>query len=104
MKASRWLMNIFYITTNNGLLIKYNEVSKEVDEIKTGFKKRHDIEGLTVNAQGDKLLFACKNEPYYPINGDKGVFAFNLETQKIDLTPYLAIKVKDLVTHAERNF
>ena len=96
--------DIVYITTNNGLVYQYNLLTEETTSFKTKFKKKNDIEGLALNAKGDKLLFACKEKPYHPVNGEKGIFSFNLETKKIDLTPFLGIKRKDLVNFAQRSF
>jgi uncharacterized protein YjiK len=72
--------------------------------IKTPFSKKNNIEGLTLNSSGDKLLFACKEEPLFKINGNKGIFSFNLENRTIDLTPFLVIKTTDLIKHANLIF
>ncbi len=93
-----------YITTNSGMLHEYNIKTEEVEILKTNFKKKNNIEGLALNAVGDKLLFACKDKPYHPVNGDKGIYSFNLKSKKIDLSPYLAIKRKDLINLAKHIF
>lgn len=89
--------NTAYICESNGnIKVVDLTLEEKVDEFNTPLSARDDVEGLCYDASKNQLLIACKGqlEKRDKKHHMKGIYTFDLETNKFDDTPY---KLLDLV-------
>lgn len=93
-----------YAIRSNGIIYSianYNSAKPIIKEYKTHLTKKQNTEGLCYDGQHNRLLITIKgNEPN---NKDyKGIYAFNLQTNKLDKNPVLKINLtNELLQSAE---
>lgn len=84
-----------YVLRSDGTLFEINdfmENSPTVREYDTPMTEDHDLEGLCHDKIHQRLLFAMK-ESDHEDNDYKGVFAFDLATKKLDMSPVFKLKM-----------
>ncbi len=88
--------NKIVITESSGELFFFNPKKGETTNIKTKFSSKNDIEGLCYDLEANQLLIACKGIPIEGKKKDKGIYSFNLKKRKLEKTPFLVIRYKEL--------
>jgi uncharacterized protein YjiK len=93
------------IVGNNAWVLKSNgtlyEIKDYLDKAGPVVKKhptsltgKNDTEGLAYSPEQNSLLIACKEQPFADESkgkDDKAIYSFNLETNQLDLNPFLLI-------------
>lgn len=74
----------------------YTGSKPRVTKHNTGLTEQHDVEGLTYDKKNDRLLLAIKGREKGSTDY-KGIYAFNLKTQKMDKAPAYKIQLSDPV-------
>jgi len=90
-----------YIARSNGTIYQVDRRDGEAFKIlKTDFHANNNIEGLTINAAGDQMIVACKDEASVSevsyVKKGKALYAVDIHTGTIDPTPLAVIRDKDL--------
>ncbi len=70
----------------------------------TPLSKINDVEGMGYDVESDQILLACKGEPWLPIKGDKGIFAYNQTFHRMDSIVFLDIKISDLISCVDTTY
>ena len=89
--------DVAFIVRADGLLYEvkdYQSTKPEVNTYKTPFSVEHNIEGLTYDQKGKRLLLAVKDKDLVSNDG-KGVYAFDLTAKKLTKTPVYIISSPD---------
>lgn len=89
--------NDAYVLRNDGTLFQISDFrspERIVDIYETDFKKRNNMESLTWDDKGNRLLLIPKD---YDFDTDrvKGIYAFSIEEKKLSPEPIYRIDMKD---------
>ena len=85
--------NTAYVVRADGMLyeiVNYQSAKPTITNYKTALSVKNNIEGLTFDKENNRLLLAVKDEDL--VSGDqKGVYAFDLATKKLNNQPVYAV-------------
>ena len=88
-----------YVVRSDGKLFRFNvNMEGVVEEIKTPFNKKNDVEGIGYDAIEEYLLFALKEDgdtKGVKVSG-KAIYAYHLPTKKFKKIPIYHVSDKDL--------
>ena len=89
--------NDAYVLRNDGTLFQISDFrspERIVDIYETDFKKRNNMESLTWDVKGNRLLLIPKD---YDFDTDrvKGIYAFSIEEKRLSPEPIYRIDMKD---------
>jgi uncharacterized protein YjiK len=90
--------NDLYIITSNGDLYEIKDFrsgTSKAQKFKTPFTGKNNIEGLTYDAQKNRLLFAPKDKGL-DNDKDKEIYAFDLKTKTLITTPVYSISLTQI--------
>lgn len=59
--------------------------------IETALRRRNDTEGLAYDAEGARLLIACKEDPGEGLGEVRAIYAFDLATETLSATPVVVL-------------
>lgn len=89
-----------FVLLSNGNLIELTDWSQgtpKTETYKTDLKGKNDTEGLAYDADRERLLIACKEEPGNDLKKDKkAVYAFVLSNYELDPEPVYVIDLDEL--------
>ncbi len=93
--------NDIWVLRSDGHLYEIKALGTEEQEKikhKTFLKTANDVEGLCYDQSNKRLLLACKGSPGKGkhLKGKKAVYAFDLNTQTLQETPFATIALKNL--------
>ena len=91
--------NTAWVVRADGVLYEvesYTAGKPKVTKHITGLTESQDVEGLTYDKKNNRLLLAIKGQESGGGNY-KGIYAFNLKSQKLDKTPAYRIELGDPV-------
>lgn len=95
-----------YIVKSTGTLHRITyapDGSTEVLKFKSHIDKTYDVEGLTANLKNRQLLMACKAAPPLLPQGEKHIYAWNLDDMSVHEQPALILRLSDMLHFLERN-
>lgn len=72
-------------------------------KFKSHIDKTYDVEGLTAVPQNRQLLMACKAAPPQLPQGEKHVYAWNLDDMTVPEQPALVLRLSDMLDFLQRN-
>lgn len=96
--------NTVILVQSNGKLSFYNQTDNKTTTVKTPLKLHNDVEGLCVNLQNkNELLIACKGQMLKDDhkNKIKAIYKYDLDTQQLDVNPFIVISDDELTEFAE---
>lgn len=99
--------NHIIICKSNGTVYSYDLETNETTKYNTQLSTENNVEGMCLDKDKNLLLLACKGQPLDVNDGknkSKAVYAFDLETKKLDINAYLTIANKDLLTLTELSY
>ncbi len=92
-----------YVLRSDGDLYRISDfdaanAGKNLDAKKynTFLSQKHDTEGLGYDSKNNRLLVACKEDPGSGYKNSRTVYAFDLETRKLQEEPVLVIDLQEL--------
>ncbi|HUH34189.1 MAG TPA: SdiA-regulated domain-containing protein [Daejeonella sp.] len=88
-----------YIVSSNGSIVKikdFQSAKPEITKFKTALTKDNDIEGLCYEPKKNRLLLAAKANGLDEDENTKEIYAFNLTTMKLDITPAYTIRLTEI--------
>ncbi len=90
-----------YIARSNGTIYLVDKNGGEAFKIlKTDFHTNNNIEGLTINADGDRIIVACKGvatiQEVSAVKKGKALYTVSISDGSIDPSPLAVIKDKEL--------
>lgn len=95
--------NQIWVLKSNGNLYKVTYSKKEktvkTKEYKTDLSRKNDAEGLAYDKQNNRLLIACKGNPYIEDKkgkGKKAIYSFNLDEKKLSKKPVFIGDLKQI--------
>lgn len=68
----------------------------DAQTLETGLHGSCDAEGLAYDAEGDRLLIACKERPGRGLRGTRAIYAYDLAENTLDPTPPFVIHADTL--------
>jgi uncharacterized protein YjiK len=90
----------FYLTTSSGILYKFYDQPdgkySQYTKINPGFSSSFDIEGMCFDPKTNSLLMASKSFPGKGIKDSRGIYSFNLKTEKLSEKPRFLISLSEL--------
>jgi len=90
-----------YMVTSNGVIFKFNYLTKtetaDFNMFKTSLKIENDVEGLCYDKTTNSLLLACKNEPGMGNANSRTIYSFNLKKMSLERSPRFVISLKELM-------
>jgi uncharacterized protein YjiK len=90
-----------YMVTSNGVIFKFNHLTKtetaDFNMFKTSLKIENDVEGLCYDKTTNSLLLACKNEPGMGNANSRTIYSFNLKKMSLERSPRFVISLKELM-------
>jgi len=93
--------NSVYMVTSNGVIFKFNHLTKnefaDFEMFKTSLKVENDVEGLCYDKTTNSLLLACKNEPGMGNTNSRAIYSFNLKKMSLERSPRFVISLKELM-------
>jgi len=93
--------NSVYMVTSNGVIFKFNPLTKnefaDFEMFKTSLKIENDVEGLCYDKATNSLLLACKNEPGMGNANSRAIYTFNLKKMSLERSPRFVISLKELM-------
>ena len=93
--------NSVYMVTSNGVIFKFNHLTKnefaDFEMFKTSLKIENDVEGLCYDKTTNSLLLACKNEPGMGNANSRAIYTFNLKKMSLERSPRFVISLKELM-------
>lgn len=87
----------FYVLRSDGDVFEATGWPAKRDETikhETILDSKHDTEGLAYDAANNRLLIACKEFAGDDLKHKKAIYAFDLETKKVDPTPVFLIDLE----------
>lgn len=89
-----------WLVSGNGKLYKMLKTDTNIDTnyevIKTVLGNKNDVEGLCYDEANKRLLLACKGNAGKGYNDEKGIYAFDLQTNTLSEKPVYLISLKEL--------
>ena len=88
-----------YVVSSNGTIIQikdFESAKPAIMKFKTVLTKENDIEGLGYEPQRNRLLLAAKANGMDQDKNTKEIYAFNLNTMKLEMTPAYTIKLDEI--------
>jgi uncharacterized protein YjiK len=102
--------NDAWVLKSNGTLFEVHEFLNEENPVTskytTELSKKNDAEGLAYDPVSHTLLIACKGHPFVDEKGGKefkALYSFDLESKKLDLKPFLLIKMDTIKYYKNYN-
>ena len=91
--------NVVYALWSHGVLFKITDWQNnpQIEKIKTGLSKDNNTEGLCFDPVTRQLLIACKDSSGTGEDSAKAVYSFNMESMKLNETPFMVIHPKDFI-------
>jgi len=93
--------NSVYMVTSNGVILRFNHLTKnesaDFEMFKTSLKIENDVEGLCYDKTTNSLLLACKNEPGMGNANSRAIYTFNLKKMSLERSPRFVISLKELM-------
>ncbi len=78
--------NETWVVESDGDLYRFTGTG-EAERIETGLSRDNDVEGLAYDARGNRLLLACKGNPGPGLDGVRAIYAYDLDTGRLDPAP-----------------
>jgi len=75
----------------------------KVSKHKFGLSKENDVEGMCFDKRNNRLLLACKGEMTQKDNLAKGVYAYNLETRKMETEPFFKLTLSEMQQYVKEH-
>jgi len=95
-----------YVVKSTGTLYRITDSGEgkvSVEKFKSHIDKTYDVEGLTTDLKNRQLLMACKAAPPQLPQGEKHVYAWNLDDMSLPKQPVLTIRLSDMLDFLQRN-
>ncbi|HOJ05341.1 MAG TPA: SdiA-regulated domain-containing protein [Bacteroidota bacterium] len=93
-----------WLTTSSGTLYEFQDgadgSSMRYTVHRSALNNGNDVEGLCYDAANKVLLLACKGTAGKGAAGDKAIYAFSVDTRKLDPTPRFSLPKAKLERHA----
>jgi uncharacterized protein YjiK len=90
----------FYLITSNGFLYKFYDQPdgkySQFTKIRTGFTGSFDIEGMCYDPKTNSLLIASKGFAGKDYKNSRGVYSYNLKTEKLSEKPRFVIELAEM--------
>lgn len=94
-----------YVTKSSGTVYKISNLGK-TEQIREDFNDflddENDVEGLGYDKASNCLLLVCKGFGEGEDDGTRGIYKFDLKTNKLQETPYFKINISDIKKEAKR--
>lgn len=84
-------------------MIPTGEGKVSVEKFKSRIDKTYDVEGLTADLQRRQLLVACKAAPSQLPQGEKHIYAWNLDDTSLPEQPALILRLSDMLDFLQRH-
>jgi uncharacterized protein YjiK len=92
-----------WVLKSNGNLYRVNYLKNKNEtntkEYKTHLSKKNDAEGLAYDKNNNRLLIACKGQPYSDDkkgNNKKAIYFFDLDEKKLSKKPLILIDIEQI--------
>ena len=88
-----------YVVRSDGKIFEVNNItthSPQIKEYTTALTAKHDVEGVTYDKKGNRLLITIKGNEMEDV-AYKGIYAFNLKSKKLSNKPVYKIDLNDSV-------
>ena len=88
-----------YVVRSDGKIFEVNNItthSPQIKEYATALTAKHDVEGVTYDKKGNRLLITIKGNEMEDV-AYKGIYAFNLKSKKLSNKPVYKIDLNDSV-------
>jgi uncharacterized protein YjiK len=95
-----------YAVKSNGHIFRIiagGTPQQQTDRYKNNLSKEYDVEGLVADPVRRILLLACKAAPPDKPQDEKHIYAIHLDGMALDTTPYMRIRLDDIVQFLEQN-
>lgn len=97
----------FFLVTSSGILYEFSE-GKDREHVlykmhRTPLTPAHDVEGVCYDPDTHSLLLACKGYAGRGYGKSKAIFAFSLETMKLEIKPRFLLSLRELQRKSKQN-
>ncbi len=93
------------VTKFNGDLYFFDPLKKKTEKVKTSLSGKNNVEGLTYDPEGERLLLALKGSGVETkAQNKKYLYSFDLSSQKILDEPFIIISDHDLKAYVNDHF
>ncbi len=98
----------FYLITSEGRIFRFPEgdddAHVEVKDLGTWLTKEHNVEGLCSEPETNSLLLACKGFAGEEYEQSRAIYAFSLDSLRLNKTPRFLISIPEIISKNPRGF